>query len=161
MYTYTVSLAPAGEGGFVVTLPAFPEVVTQGESRAEALASAQDALDEALANRIVHGMEIPRPSRAKSSSVVEASPYMTLKVALHEALLRSNLTKGQLARRLDLAETEIRRMLDPRHPTKFQRLTEALSELGVGVQVTLHTAGSSAMRSQKGVPRRDAHVSRA
>ena len=35
--TYTIILEPSAEGGFVVTVPALPEVGTQGDTRAEAL----------------------------------------------------------------------------------------------------------------------------
>ena len=42
--TYTVILEPAEEGGFIVHVPALPEVVTEGDSEAEALAMAKDAV---------------------------------------------------------------------------------------------------------------------
>ena len=38
-YTFTVVLEPAEEGGFVVTVPALPEVGTQGETYDEAMAN--------------------------------------------------------------------------------------------------------------------------
>jgi antitoxin HicB len=46
--TYSVILEPAEEGGFVVHAPALPEVVTQGDSEAEALAMAKDAIELVL-----------------------------------------------------------------------------------------------------------------
>jgi antitoxin HicB len=57
--TYTVILEPAEEGGFVVHVPALPEVVTQGEDEAEALAMAKDAIELALEERLAEGEEIP------------------------------------------------------------------------------------------------------
>jgi antitoxin HicB len=53
--TYTVILEPAEEGGFVVHVPALPEVVTQGEDEAEALAMAKDAIELALEERLAEG----------------------------------------------------------------------------------------------------------
>ena len=47
MFRYAVRLTPDPEGGFAVTLPAFPEVTRPGETREEALAEAVDLLDEA------------------------------------------------------------------------------------------------------------------
>lgn len=136
MYRYAVRLSPAKEGGFVVTVPALPEIVTQAESRQEALVAARDAIDEALANRLVLEHEIPRAdARAKATRCAEASPYITLKVALHQAMRSAGVGKAKLARMLDVGETEIRRMLDPRHATKFQRLAGALEILGVGVRL--------------------------
>jgi antitoxin HicB len=57
--TYTVILAPAEEGGFIVHVPALPEVVTQGEDEAEALARAKEAIELALEERLAEGEALP------------------------------------------------------------------------------------------------------
>ena len=62
-YTYPVILTEDPEdGGYVVTCRDLPEAITQGDTVAEALAEAADALDEALCGRINHGRDIPEPS---------------------------------------------------------------------------------------------------
>jgi antitoxin HicB len=75
--TYTVILEPAEEGGFVVHVPALPEVVTEGDSEAEALAMAKEAIELALELRIAEGEEIPQERepqmRQVTVSVVEPS----------------------------------------------------------------------------------------
>ena len=43
-YSYTVLFEPAEEGGFVVTCPALPGLVTEGDTMEEARAMAQDAI---------------------------------------------------------------------------------------------------------------------
>ena len=43
-YTYTVFFEPAEDGGFVVTCPALPGLVTEGDTMEEARAMAQDAI---------------------------------------------------------------------------------------------------------------------
>jgi antitoxin HicB len=43
-YRYTVLFEPAEEGGFVVTCPALPGLVTEGDTLEEARAMAQDAI---------------------------------------------------------------------------------------------------------------------
>ena len=43
-YNYTVLFMPAEEGGFVVTCPALPGLVTEGDTLEEARAMAQDAI---------------------------------------------------------------------------------------------------------------------
>jgi predicted RNase H-like HicB family nuclease len=43
-HTYTVLFEPAEEGGYVVTVPALPGVVTQGDSLEEAREMARDAI---------------------------------------------------------------------------------------------------------------------
>jgi antitoxin HicB len=43
-YVYTVHLEPAEEGGYVVTVPALPGCITQGETYGEAIAMAEDCI---------------------------------------------------------------------------------------------------------------------
>lgn len=42
---YEVRLEPQEDGGFTVFVPELPDVVTEGETRDEALAMAKDAID--------------------------------------------------------------------------------------------------------------------
>ena len=56
---YTVVLEPDPEGGFVVHVPALPEVCTQGETESEALANAREAIELALEERLADGEQIP------------------------------------------------------------------------------------------------------
>jgi antitoxin HicB len=43
-YSYTVLFEPAEEGGFVVTCPALPGLVTEGDTMEEAREMARDAI---------------------------------------------------------------------------------------------------------------------
>ncbi|HYX27791.1 MAG TPA: type II toxin-antitoxin system HicB family antitoxin [Pyrinomonadaceae bacterium] len=43
-YTFTMLFEPAEEGGYVVTCPALPGLVTEGDTREEARRMAEDAL---------------------------------------------------------------------------------------------------------------------
>lgn len=45
IYQYTVVFEPAEEGGYVVSVPALPGCVTQGETLEEAMAMAKDAIE--------------------------------------------------------------------------------------------------------------------
>lgn len=63
---YAVILEPCSPdegGGFTVTVPALPEIVTQGNTLEESLAMARDAIELSLAARRDEGEEIP-PSDA-------------------------------------------------------------------------------------------------
>ena len=57
--TYTVILEPAEEGGFIVLVPALPEVGTCGDTEEEALAMAKDAIELVLESRRERGEPIP------------------------------------------------------------------------------------------------------
>jgi antitoxin HicB len=57
--TYSIVLEPMPEGGFMVHVPALPEIVTGGANEVEALAMAKDAIEMVLASRTERGEAIP------------------------------------------------------------------------------------------------------
>jgi antitoxin HicB len=58
-YSYTVVFEPAEEGGLVVTVPALPGLVTEGDSLEEAREMVKDAIRGYLESLQKHGEEIP------------------------------------------------------------------------------------------------------
>ena len=56
---YTVYLQKAEEGGYIVSAPALPGCVTQGETRQEALEMIRDAIEGYIASLKKHGEVIP------------------------------------------------------------------------------------------------------
>ena len=56
--TYSVILEPLDEGGFMVHVPALPEVVTGGDTEDEALAMAKEAIELVLESRAERGEDI-------------------------------------------------------------------------------------------------------
>jgi antitoxin HicB len=131
-FSYPVTLTPdRHSGGFVVTCADLPEVVTQGQDRAEALQQAADAIEEAIAGRIRRGDVIPRPSRPRPRQpVVPVPPVTAAKAALLLAMREAHISQVHLAKLLDCDEKEVRRLLDPRHPSKMPRIQRALEVLG-------------------------------
>jgi predicted RNase H-like HicB family nuclease len=59
-YTYTVHLEPAEEGGYVVTVPALPGCITEGDTYGEALAMAEDCIRGFLEALVKAGQPIPK-----------------------------------------------------------------------------------------------------
>jgi antitoxin HicB len=76
-YSYTVLFEPAEEGGYVVTCPALPGVVTQGETLEEARAMAEDAIRGYLESLLKDGLSIPAdtpgPIKEKVKVVLSAA----------------------------------------------------------------------------------------
>ena len=58
-HSFSVVLEPQPEGGFTVLVPALPEVVTEGDTEVEALASAEEAIRAVLEFRRDHGIPVP------------------------------------------------------------------------------------------------------
>ncbi len=67
---YEVVLVPQPEGGFVVSVPDLPDVVTEGETREEALEMAKDAIEGYLEAMRERGWPVRasgfRPSHQRS-----------------------------------------------------------------------------------------------
>jgi antitoxin HicB len=126
-----------GEGFF----PDLPEALTGGSDLNETREQAADCLAEALAGRIRRGDDIPKPSRPKRGQHLVSVPlYLAPKLALHLAMQESGLRNTDLARRLGVSETVVRRMLDPRHTTKPERIQAALAGLGKRIVVSFEDA---------------------
>ena len=136
-FSYPVRLTQDPDGGFVVTFPDIPEAITQGEDGPDALAQASDALEEAIAGRIRRGDPIPPPALGAGLPVVPVPALTAAKAALYLALRNAGISKSELASRLDCDEKEVRRLLDPRHPSKLSRIQKALAALGKGISVRL------------------------
>ena len=74
--------------------------------------------------------------------MVAPGPVIAAKAALYQAVGEARLSKVALAKRLGVGEKEVRRMLDPRHPTKIPTLDRALA--AVGKQVDLEVRDTPA-----------------
>ncbi|HKH33944.1 MAG TPA: type II toxin-antitoxin system HicB family antitoxin [Beijerinckiaceae bacterium] len=139
LYMYDARIEPGDEGGEVVTFPDVPEAVTEGNDRGEALSMAADALGVALLTYARQGRALPeRRVRGRGLVPVAIEPDVAAKLAVMEAFSRARITKTELAARLGKDEREVRRILDPKHPTKLPALQAALTALGrrliVGVE---------------------------
>ena len=70
-YSYTVFFEPAAEGGYVVTCPALPGLVTEGDTLAEARRMARDAILAYLESLRKDGEPIPGDLKLVSEPVKE------------------------------------------------------------------------------------------
>ncbi len=127
--------------GFHVRFPDLPEALTGGDDLNDALLQAADCLAEALAGRIARGDEIPEPSQLKRGQRLIGVPvYLAPKLALYLAMRQRRMTNTALARRLCVSETVVRRMLNPKHASKPQRIQAALLALGKRIVVSFEDA---------------------
>jgi antitoxin HicB len=128
---YAVRLEPDGSGGVDVVCRDLPQLITGGRDRASALALAVDALEVVVAGHMDLDEDLPLPTPAEPGEVlIPVRAALAAKAAVWRAWRASGLTKSDLARRMGVAETEVRRILDPGHATKLDRLDEAVRALG-------------------------------
>lgn len=119
------------DGDHVVSVRDLPEVVTSGDTLAEALDLAADAIEVVVATYLEQDRDLPLPSPVREGEHAVALPApLAAKAAVYRAWKRSGLKKTELARLMDRSETEVRRILNPRHGTKLDQLAEAAKQLG-------------------------------
>lgn len=59
-YSFTIVIEPNEPDGYLVTCPALPGLVTEGDTLDEAYAMAQDAIQGYLESLVAHGEPIPQ-----------------------------------------------------------------------------------------------------
>lgn len=59
LYKVPLVLAPQPEGGFTITSPVLPELITEGDTVEETLANVQDALEAAIELHEDLGRQMP------------------------------------------------------------------------------------------------------
>jgi len=140
--TYPASFLREENGkGFYVRFPDVPEALTGGDDLDDTLAQAADCLAEAIAGRIRRGDDIPKPSKPKRGQrLINVPLYLAPKLALYLAMREHGMRNTALAKRLGVSETVVRRMLDPKHDTKPERIQAALAALGKRIVVTFEDA---------------------
>ena len=127
--------------GFHVRFPDLPEALTGGDDVEDTLVQAADCLAEAIAGRIARSEEIPPPSKAKRGQHLISVPlYLAPKLALYLAMRERRMPNTELAKRLGVSETVVRRMLNPKHDTKPEKIQAALVALGKRIVVTFEDA---------------------
>lgn len=130
-YVYHGKFERGARRGVVASFPDVPEAITQGRDMAEARIMAEEALGLALLSYPVRGLPLPRPrARSRGLVAVAVAPEVAAKLAVLEAFKAAEISKSALARRVGKDEKEIRRILDPRHPTKLPALAATLRALG-------------------------------
>jgi len=129
---FEVVLRPDDNGSWLVTAPAFPELVTFGETQEEACGNARNALEEAIAGRIARGEDIPAPLSETSGCgwFVELSALVLLKSALYMLMRDKDWTRADLMRALGRKREHVDRLFRLEHNSRLDSLEAAFRVLG-------------------------------
>ena len=130
MLSYPAQFTPEGRG-FVVTFPDIMEAITDGDSEAEAMEYAVDAIITAFTEYIKRRRAIPHASKARGRDMrtVVLPALEEAKVRLYEAMRQAGVRKSELARRMGLQKSQIDRLLDLRHRSRLDQIEAALAKL--------------------------------
>ena len=134
-YAYPYIVQPEPEGGFFISFPDVPEALTGAATEAEVPHMALDALMVALS--FYTDAERPIPVPSLGGPVVSIPVLVSLKLALHDAMLDRGVSNVALARKLGTDEKAVRRMRDPTQNTKVDSLEAALRALGRRAEVNV------------------------
>jgi len=141
VFAYPARFTAGGDGRVLVEFVDLPRVPTDGKDAQEAIEEAMDALGSDLSIRLTRREEIPTPSAAKRGQRLVPVPlWLAPKLALYLAMRDQQVNNSELARRLGVHERVIRRMLDPEHATKAERIQAALAALGKQMTVEVRDA---------------------
>ena len=141
MIRYRVKLTPDDNGTFLVTAPDFPDVITFGATREQALHYAVGAFREMIAGRIHYKEPIPKPSKIRAKDDFVTLPLQTeMKVRLYESLQENGMKKAELARRMKLHRQEIDRLLDFKQSTSIGKIESAFAALGKQLKIEVADA---------------------
>lgn len=133
---YDIKLTPDDNDTLLVTFPDFPDAVTFGEDEQDAIFQAQNALTEVIAARIANRGDIPEPKKRKGWVRVPLSALTEAKLLLYWEMRLKNVHKAELARRLGYNNNKmIDRILDVRHNSTFEQMSNAYAALGVRMTV--------------------------
>jgi antitoxin HicB len=140
-FAYPAKLTAGRDGRILVEFVDLPRVATDGKDKREAFEEAMDALGSDLSIRLSRREEIPVPSRAKRGHRMVPVPlWLAPKLALYVAMRDQQVNKSELARRLGVHERVVRRMMDPQHATKAEKIQAALAVLGKQMTVEVRDA---------------------
>lgn len=140
-FSYPAKFTAGGDGRVLVEFVDLPRVATDGKDEREAMEEAMDALGSDLSIRLSRREEIPTPTRAKRGwRQVPVPLWLAPKLALYLAMRDQRVSNSELARRLGVHERVVRRMLDPEHATKSEKIQAALAVLGKQMTVEVRDA---------------------
>lgn len=123
LFSYPAKFTAGSDGRTMVEFVDLAHVATDGKDDREAMEEAMDALGSDLSIRLSRREEIPTPSSAKRGQRLVPVPFwLAPKLALYLAMREQRINNSDLARRLGLHERVIRRMLDPEHATKAEKI---------------------------------------
>jgi len=140
-FSYPARFTAGSDGRILVEFIDLPRVATDGQGEPEAMEEAMDALGSDLSIRLSRREEIPEPSPLKGGQRLVPVPlWLAPKLALYLAMREQRVNNSEMARRLGVHERVVRRMLDPEHASKAEKIQAALTALGKQMTVEVRDA---------------------
>ncbi len=140
MYCYPVDLVPDDNDTVIASVPDLPGCHTFGDTEADALHHAVDAVRTMISGLMNERRGIPAPSPAEGRPVVRLPLLDGLKVRLYAEMRQQGVTQVDLARRLSKTQKEVWRLLDVSHASRMDQMEAAFAALGLIIEAEVREA---------------------
>ena len=135
-YAYPCVLKSEEGGGYYVVFPDVRGALAGGETRAQALEMARDALTVALAGYVLTKWDIPTPSPiSEGQELVTLDPIPAAKLALYIAMRQQDISEAELANRLNVLESDISKLIIPDRYTHLTTIMKAPRAIGHSIVI--------------------------
>ena len=135
MMSYRIEMNADDNGTLLVTCPDLPEVTTFGVDVEDARRHALEAIEEAIAARIDAGVPLPQPKRHGAQRPVTLPLLTELKAQLYTIMQNDDVTRAELARKLDWHREQVDRLFRLDHASRVDQIEAAFKALGRGIEV--------------------------
>jgi antitoxin HicB len=140
MNDYTLEIHHEAAGVWV-TCVEVPEMHASGDTLADALADAADAMDTALSLYVDQRRPIPNGRWTEDPRTrFHLSALTAAKVALWNTMIEVGIGRGELAGRLLVSRQVVDRLVDILHTSKIEQVERALAALGRRIHVSVEAA---------------------
>jgi antitoxin HicB len=142
MVGYYALFEPDEHGGFVVTFPGLNHGATQGETLEEALDMGEDLLGSIVGELMKRGADLPPVAkhRGKNYRLISLPALQSAKAELYSIFRASGVKKAELARRIGIPKTNIERLFDLDHASRFDQIEAAFRAIGKKIEVRISDA---------------------
>jgi len=121
----------------VVHFPDVPGASTQVDPGEDFQEIVRDCLVAALGGYVVLRQAPPRPSAVRARAAVTLDILTSAKLALAMVMSDENVNNVELAKRMGVNEKVVRRLLDPDHVSRIDRLETALEHFEIQLQLSV------------------------
>lgn len=136
---YRIDIRKDTNGTYLASFPDLPGVHTYGATRDEAIERAHDAFLTGVEFMIRTKREVPAP-RAAGRTRFQVSAMVGSKIELHNVMVRQDVNRAELSRRLHCHRPQVDRLVNLRHGTQLDQLEAAFAALDQRLEISVTKA---------------------
>ncbi|MBC8373471.1 MAG: type II toxin-antitoxin system HicB family antitoxin [Phycisphaerae bacterium] len=126
MMTYAAKIKKQ-EGAYLVSFPEFPNVNTYGDTLAEALGNAVEAVNGAIESDFERGFDLPEPRKYRGRGYYDIDIHPHIEIAYSLRKLRNGRPQVEIARQLNVSYQAYQKLENPRRCNPTIKTLEKIS----------------------------------